>query len=399
MRDLDTAIARALEGVTPRRDGARGDWDAVLRDARASRRRWHVALAPVAAAVAVVAALALAWPFSSEPAGVLDRARAAMGDGPVLHVVLEGSWGGELVDLKTGTRARVPGVSETWYDAGHDVIRSVSRLGDTVQTDETYRPGKRANGIAALGERYRDALQAGTARVFGEGEVEGTPVYWIVFHREDLPDVADNRIHPWTQQVAVSQSTYEPVAMRETRDGVEGPGTRQLVRTLEYVSAEDAGFGPVADRNQPQGGFYFSPGFSGPVLSVEQATDLLGRTPLWTGRELAGLPLARIHKEEMGRFDPVTHERTGGVGAVFVYGHLADNTHGDPDFDGPYAIVRETTVPPTVFSMGNEYVPPPGKAFVSANRAVVSEEGLFVRIDASSEELALSAARALRPVG
>jgi hypothetical protein len=410
MTDWSPAAAELLDRVVPPLD-LQGDWDAVLSAATRPRRPPSTRRgATVALAAAVLVAAVLAWPASGPRGGVLDRALAAVGDGPVLHVVLEGSWGGDLVDLRTEERTHVPGIDETWYEPGRNLVRRVSRLGDAIQSDETYRPGScthdggstacfgRPGDIAALGREYRDALESGTARVRGEGVVQGSPVYWIVVHHEDLPDVADGKVHPWTQQVAVSQATYEPVATRETRDGVEGYGTRQLVRTLEYTTADAAGFGDPAQSRVSSGPMYFSPGFAGPELTLADARDLLGRAPLWSGRDLDGLPLARIAKEEFGRYDPATRTGHGIVGAVFVYGHLNDVRNGDPLFDGPYAIVRETATSPAGITLGNLFVPPAGRAFVSGNSAVLRRDGLYVRIEATSAELALAVARELRAV-
>lgn len=400
MTDLDGRIVAALDAASPRLDGEAGDWQEVLRDAARRRSRgWARRAGLLAAAATAVLALLLAWPFGgAERGGVLDQALAAVGDGPVLHIVREGSWGGELVDLRTGERTRVPGITETWYDAERNFVRGVSRLGGVVQSDETFRARRGANELAALGVRYRAALEAGTARVFGEGTVEGEPVLWIVVRREDLPDVADRKNHAWTQQVAISKATYEPVATRETRDGVEGPGTRQLVRTLEYVSRDAADFGQVVDGARSARAMYFNPGFAGPALSLADAREVLGQAPVWAGRQLGELPLARIGKEQMGRYDPQTRTRDGIEGAVFVYGRL-DVRQGDTQFDGPYVVVRQTTSSPLEYAAGNQFLPPPGKAFVGPNSALLRKEGLYVRVEASSAELALAAARALKPAG
>jgi hypothetical protein len=394
MIDRDPTIERALDRLVPA-PGGRGDWSAVVRDARVrGRGRLAAVLVPVAAVVAVAAGVLL-WPTARQP-GLLDRALAAVGDGPVLHVVLEGSWGGKLVDLRTGAETPVPGISETWYDADRNVIRSISRLGEVVQNDETYAPGRRADDIARLGEQYRQALESGAARVFGEGRVEGRPVYWIITHAENLPDVTDGRNHVWTQQIAISRDTYNVVATRETRDGVEGPDTRQVVRTLDYVSADAADLGAPSSPSQPGEGMFFMPGYGGPALTLAAASDVLGRAPVWLGREYEHLPLARVAKEETGRFDAATHTRKDvTTGAVLVYGHLDEITHGDPFFKGPYVVLRETTKAP-VFRP--TYVPPQGSAFVSGRNAVVRSDGLLVRIESSSEDLLLSAARALEPM-
>jgi hypothetical protein len=101
----ETRIADLLDELTPSYDDRRGDWERVA-VAAGRRRRRRVGVSVVMAVVAAVA-LALAWPFHAQHGGFFDRALAAVGDGPVLHVVLRGDWGGTLVDLRTGERSPV----------------------------------------------------------------------------------------------------------------------------------------------------------------------------------------------------------------------------------------------------------------------------------------------------
>lgn len=408
MTDLDARIVAALDAASPQFDGEAGDWQQVLRDAAGQHSRgWARRAGLLAAAAAAVLAVLLAWPFGgAERGGVLDRALAAVGDGPVLHVVLEGSWGGEVVDLQSGRRSRLPGISETWYDEERNVVRRVSRLGEVVQDDVTYRPGECAGqpGVracfgrpdeAALARAYRDALESGSARVSGADVVGGTPVYWIVVRREELPDVADGRVHPWTQQVAVSRTTYEPVATRETRDGVEGPGTRQLVRTLEYVSADTAGFGDPA-RRPASGPFAFEPGF-GQRLTLGAARELVPGL-VWLGEEFRGLPFAwagrTTWKSGYDRARGIWNDEVDGV--LLVYGRLRVQ-NGSAALDGPSIVIRETLrrLPPP---LGGPLVPPAGSAYVSGGNAVVRTNGVFAVVQARDESVALAAARALAPV-
>ena len=63
------------------------------------------------------AGLILAWPFRGGPSGtVLQRAAAAIGDGPVLHVVLQDGFHGTLVNLATGDQTEIHQQDEYWYD-------------------------------------------------------------------------------------------------------------------------------------------------------------------------------------------------------------------------------------------------------------------------------------------
>ena len=78
----ETEILEALDRAVPRYDDRHGDWDAVAADLR---RRRTMSVGALAAVALAVAAAVLLWPASSHQGGVLDRALAAVGDGPVLH--------------------------------------------------------------------------------------------------------------------------------------------------------------------------------------------------------------------------------------------------------------------------------------------------------------------------
>jgi Sigma-70 region 2 len=162
-------------------------------------------------------------------AAVAARALAAADDGPVLHVVLRGEWGGTLVDLETGRQTPVHGENEIWYDPDRPLVRTISRLGESVQHERVYDPGEPPAELVALGREYRKALQSGSARVAGEGTIDGERVTWITIRSKMLPDSADGKFHEWVQQVAVSHETFRPIATRDTRDGRPGPGTLQRV--------------------------------------------------------------------------------------------------------------------------------------------------------------------------
>src|SRR5438874_1141798 len=110
----ESRLAELLDELMPSYDDRQGDWKAVA--TAAGRRRHRRAGVSIALALVVAVALALAWPFHAQHGGFFDRALAAVGDGPVLHVVLRGDWGGTLVDLRTGERKPVYGDDEYWYD-------------------------------------------------------------------------------------------------------------------------------------------------------------------------------------------------------------------------------------------------------------------------------------------
>ena len=454
----DGQVAELLDELTPAYEERAGDWQAVLRDAhpryvRSSRRarsfpRWPLRIWLAFVVATALAVAGLAWPFQAQNGGVLERALAAVGDGPVLHVVLRGDWGGTLVDLKTDARRPIHGENELWYDSDRGVVHSITRLGAMVTHEQLYEPKEPPPELTALGREYRQALESGSARIAGEGVVDGEPAVWITIRSEMLPDVADGRDHEWAQQVAVSRRTFKPVALRETRDGEPGPGTGQRVLELETLPAGRGDF--TSSEADSLEGRVFKQGRE--PITLEQARATLGRTPLWLGRTHAELPLARVFRETMssgrrqeikitgpdaqaaevcsrlrgesagrcfrtlGRhplvvrpdgvftFGPVVWDEEQSA-VVLFYGTVGDDpsTYRDdlvPLGDRPHLTITETTEPSRFRPGAGRYLPPEGSLFIAARarRGILQVEGLSISIESSSEDSILAAARALKPM-
>jgi hypothetical protein len=400
----------------------------------------------VAAAIAVAAALVLAWPFQGSQGGLIDRALAAIGDGPVLHVVLRGEWGGTLIELKSSKRSAVHGENEIWYDTAQGRIHLVSRLGDVVQDEQLYEPKQPPADLAALGREYKQALESGTARISGEATIDGEPVVWLTIHSELLPDVADGKDHEWAQQVAVSRRTFKPVAVRETRDGQPGPETSQRVLQLDFLPAGAGDFS--APKVPSLEGMVFKQGRE--PITLEQARATLGRTPLWLGREYRGLLLAQVYRETTSTGHRHEVHITGVTAAaatrcsqlhgtkagmcfralgvhpiqvrpdgvftsqgpivwteeqsalVIFYGTMGDDpsTYAKdvvPLFDRPHLTLTQTTKPSRFERGAGSYVPPAGSVFVAAGgrSGALQIDGVHVTIEAADEEAILAAARTL----
>jgi hypothetical protein len=70
-----------------------------------------------------------------------------------------------------------------------------------------------------------------------------------------------------------------------------------------------------------------------------------------------------------------------------------------PNYEGPHVVVQQTTDPhPGFFRGATGYTPPEGSIIVFGRFANLKQDGVYVAIQASSKELLLSAARALRPL-
>jgi hypothetical protein len=410
-------VKELIERVEPVSDTG-GDWEAVLRDAGVRRRPALLRpLAGVAAAAAAIFALALFEPWEGENPTFLERALAAVDDGPVLHTLLRGEWGGTLVDLESGDRSPVYGENEIWYDPDRGLVHTITRHGGVVEDELVYEPKEPPADLAALGRRYRDALEGKSARITGEDIIDGERVSWITIRSERLPDVADDKLHEWTQQVAVSHETYKPVALRETRDGKPGPMTGRRVLELDMLPAGDGDF--TGPRKSGLEGLSFAYQPFGGDLTLAQAEEVLERRPLWSGPRLADLELARIgltetrtyrarviQKEGVTQVTGPRQEVDSARGIVLFYGTLGDNpgTYREdpgPRWDEPHVAIRESVDRPIgVAGVGTRFVPPDGSVLVGAGgrTGFLRSDGMYVSIEAPSEELMLAAARALEPM-
>jgi hypothetical protein len=388
------------------------DWESVLREARPRRRSLILQLA-VATGVAALAALFVVAPWKgSERVGILDKALAAVGNEPVLHVVFRGDWGGTLVDLKTGERTKpLYGELEVWFDPDRGLVHQVSRFGGSVEHEEVYKRNRKDRELTVLWQDYRGALERGTARVVGQDVVDGVPVYWLIVRSLMLPDVADNKNHELAQQVAVSRETFKPVAMKYTRDRQP---TREIEHILEFetIALNEADF--KSESGASVSGRPMK--FGSTPTRFESATQILGRTPFWLGREYAGLPLVQTRRESLaiGQSPDGSVYKAGRpqygpehTGVVFFYGTLGDDPNTLPanEYTTPLVKQRYVEIAQTtdreLLTRGApmKYVPPEGSmVLMSGVSGYFVRDGVYITIRASSDQLILDAARALRPM-
>jgi hypothetical protein len=299
---MDRQVAELLDRFTPRYDTRAGDWEAVRHAARGRRRRWPLRAGLVLAVGAAAAVAALAWPFQAQQSGFLERALAAIGDGPVLHVVVQTADTATLIDLSTGSRERVQGKSEVWYDSQRGLARYVYRLGGVVRRDAVSGLKEPPVEFVALARDYRQALESGSARVAGEGVVDGEPVAWITISTYTSLDRAEGREHEWARQVAVSRRTLQPLALARRRDDDASPRIDTRILKLELLPAGAGGFMTVGDSTtSARDPLLRRLRHNRVPITLEQARATLGRTPLWLGPEHAGLPFAQAFRETISR--------------------------------------------------------------------------------------------------
>lgn len=442
-------LSDALERAEPLPE-ARGDWEGVLREARPSRRSLLVGPLAVVVAAAALFALVLFEPWAGERQTFLERALAAVDDGPVIHAVLRHGGGATILNLETGERTRVYGETEIWYDAQRARIRVATLLGGAVTHESVYEEQQASRELIALGRDYKAALESGSARTAGKDVIDGERVTWVVVVAEMLPH-AGGPLREWTQQVAVSQETFKPVATRDAIGGEPAGHTLQRVLELEALPADEV------DRELPKERIeeaLFQGGRD--PISLERAAGVLGRAPVWLGREHAGLPLretaetwlrrgslretllqgqaaedakacrlgpagpSRIEEanEACERARARARERRGGFsqrgntvyehgrpvfgpkryGVSFAYGDEEDVFGPLAASTKPYVHLSQATDRSALFR-GASYFPPPGFVSLAGGRsASLVVDGVYVVIHASSPELVLSAAKALKPM-
>jgi hypothetical protein len=390
----------------------------------------------VAAALAAVVAVALLAPWTHSGSSLSDRALAAIGSQPVLHVIaeMEVPSGGHLIDIKTG---RVQQISqhqqeEIWYEAAKGLKRDTVRVGstlvgDTLETPQGgYTPGgivydcawisahpiqatkARVScnfsgengttphvvprpkptldpGLAGFVDGYRQALAAGQAREAGSGLLDGRPVDWLAFETSD-----------GSERVALDHTTHKPVLLESDS------GWRLRITSIETIPFAAADFRrPTADELPEQPSF----GRAADAQSLQLERGAIAAAvpgAVWAGPSVNGLALARAERQSL-RTTFANHARLPqtGVGLEVEYGTL--NASGRLDASQPY--LRIQGAPSRALAFGSMWGfvrgddPPEGWLYTSGSLPVgfTVVEGTYVTIQASSADLLLAAARALEP--
>jgi hypothetical protein len=437
--DSDLALAERFTAISDGADDS--DWEDVLRRRATfgtSRQRRPVRLVALLAAVAVVVAVALVAPWSRSGGSVSDRALAAIGSQPVLHVIgeLPTGTGAQLVDIQSGNAKPIVQqyVQEIWYDQARGLKHTITRSGAAIVDDtlETPRGGFTpggivydctwiaahpveaskarvscnasmengikphvvprpkptvAPGLAGFLDGYREALSSGSARDAGPGQLDGRTVEWLEF-----------MIDGGTERVALDPSTHKPLLVED------GSGWSLRIDTIETVAASAADFSrPTEGELGPQPTF-------GRVsdkqpLSTDPAT-ITAAIPgaVWSGLKLFGLPLAAVYTTDLktrfahGRPAPQT-----GVGLELNYGDLKSN--GRLDRSQPYARIGEA--PSRALGYGDMWGfvrgadPPTGTLYVPGGTFPLGftvTNGRYITIEASTPELLRAVAQALQPI-
>lgn len=451
--DTEILMASRFDEIAASYDDYAPDWsDVVARSSADSRRltgrpriRRRVVFAVAACAIAAVAALAIPWNSSSGPLD--DQALAAIGSGPVIHVIGEFPTGVDTVDLSTGTSQPLMETQEVWYSATSALLHTVSRSGsmlvdDTLATpDGTFTPqgivydctwiaahpaaatkahvscnasGNNSStpqqvprpapaldaGLAGFADGYQQALSSGAAHADGSGQVNGRAVDWLVI------DTSSGH-----ERVALDSQSHKPILVSNDSGWTMNITT---IETTPFVAA---------DFTRPTSSEIAAQPSNGSANDVNDVTlDAAGIAQamthaVWAGPVVNGVPLVRAESQQLAasyahKVLPDEH----GVGLELDYGSLAAGNQLDRS--KPYIEVRLAPTPTlaaaymwnalrgapsagsmtlstskasTAYGPGGTAIPEPGLSL-----GQLETNGLSVTIQASSPELAIAAAQALR---
>jgi hypothetical protein len=406
--DLDAEVVEFLRDEP--RLLAIADAVAVTQAVPGRGRRWPRLVVLAATLVLALVVVQLA-PWRGAGAGVVERALAAIGRGPVLHAVIEARDPyGSLVDLATGKRAPTTIQIEYWFDGERGLLRSVVRR-NGVSGDEifqTARGGRSSTGpivtlpgtrpspnpaLAAFVSGYRRALAAGAARTVGEATVDGRRVTWL-----------ELRAGGGTERVAIDAETSEPVRIRAVGpDGSASPYVWR-VRAIETRARRAGDFTPPAPAAAPP--------FRGDVqesraVSSDQARIGLAWPAVWLGESFQGLRLESIALQQLTRGYPPASRRppTRGHGLELRYGdgrrYLQIEQAPAPEPAYAFAAARSTFSGNPIPGDGEMELVELPRADLRGTGCVgqLRRESVYLTIWASSRPLCLEAARRLRPIG
>jgi len=146
--------------------------DAVVATQPPTRTSYGWRLLAVAAVVGAVVVLGMVAPWHGRGQGLVGRALAAVGQGPVLHVMIASHVPNEtIVTLSSGRERPVPQTIEYWYDADRRLLRAITSTNGGVVVDALV-PRDRTEplldpALTAFVSRYRARFGEGAAITAG----------------------------------------------------------------------------------------------------------------------------------------------------------------------------------------------------------------------------------------
>jgi hypothetical protein len=326
--------------------------DAVVATQPPTRTSHGWRLFAVAAVVGAVIVLGMVAPWHGRGQGLVGRALAAVGQGPVLHVVIASDVPNEtIVTLSSGRERPVPQTIEYWYDGDRGSLRAISSTNGGVVVDALV-PRNRTEplldpALTAFVSRYREALKSGQAREVGRGAFDGRSVIWLRF-----------AYGLFGERVGIDARTYRPVVIEPL--GARGRPVEPTWRVTEI------GTGPYRSSDFRAGKPVASLSISSRLETIvpSRAGRLVGWTPVWLGRRFRGLPLQYAQLQLLSHDPPVPSRLTKGV--YFAYGRGADRIQ-----------ISEAKAREPIYWLGPGGAPAAGTALV--RRVPVTGPGLVKR--------------------
>jgi hypothetical protein len=390
------------------------------------RRGKHRAITALAAGGAVITlvGLLLASPWQGK-GSLVSRALAAVGQEPVLHVVLEERADRvPVIDVRSGQRIPQRVRTEIWFDEGRDSKKAVSTIqgkpfGLTLETPQSRpsddgfvytcgwiaeHPVEAAAAGVSCGDvpdrsearsterqsttldpalsnfvdHYRSALASGSAHRVGPGEIDGRDVVWLEF---DVPGGAPAD----RQRVALDAETSKPLLVES--------GTRSFnVLNIETVPFEPRFFAKTRSSEQPTTASVSAES----VLDARTAAHVLGVPALWLGQRWQNLQLVAVKRQELTTHYSRALRPTSTLGVEYRYALLG---RGDAR---PALVIREATSCPFVYGWSCGAADPPNGALaLGGGRNLLRVGELYVSIwdfRTSDGPSVLEIARSLTPV-
>jgi hypothetical protein len=401
------------------------------------RRRWAY-LATASAVLAAGLALLVAAPWRGSES-LVGRALAAVGSGPVLHVVTEqeppsaAGWY-QPVSLATGKPLPVTIRQEIWFDHSRDLKRTVTTVNGVVseQLLETPEGGFTSAGpvytcawiaahplaatkarvscnanmqngttprripeqpptldlaLAGFVDQYRSALASGRATRIGTGQVDGHQVIWLRI----VVSGQDAATYPRTEEVAIDASSYAPVLVRTT-------GAQALefkVREIGTQSYSATLFTRPPRTYPPAGGE--TAGTS--QINLAPVPAVLDGKALWLGQSWNGYRLVGAERQDlMTGYGPLSGRKpTHSVGVVLTYVPAGSSA------DSPQALqVKEANQCEDAWAMHCGLLAPREGTLVVGgllSSSFTVRDGIFIAISQESQQTdPVAVANALQPL-
>lgn len=369
----------------------------------------RILVAASAAGVLAVAVALLPGRVADEgKVDVIERALAAVSEGPVIHALVENADSRAiLVDLASDRETIEPERYESWHDQERDQVSILMTVGNEVVNEMR---GVKLSGpppslrALAFTTHYREALETGKARVIRRETADGRKT---VLLRIGVPAWKDPRsgevVEPsYVEEVVVDADTFKPLRFRHLPgpDVVAGPIHWWRVLSIESIDRDDDDFKAVP----PARRWRMVAPSNAKKVSLEEAATALGRPALWPGEQVDGVSLDRLGL--------VTTTFTWNDGRKTESPSL--QIHYGPDRPGSrdwivLSVGTSAADAPVFGPLDGEPVPA-GKvrlAFEKSrdDRSIdmwfgnVERGGLYINMQSPKRELIIAAAKALKPLG